>query len=102
MDGGDTSQGDNDSNAGNDQVRPSSAASTTDNAADSEDHGLSTAGHDGSRQAKVFDDPTKPSSSGWGENPYDKAAELNADVSSRPCTILYFHVQVTLHRSCTK
>ncbi|VDL59471.1 unnamed protein product [Hymenolepis diminuta] len=35
--------------------------------------GTSTYGNSG----RVFDDPNKPSSSGWGENPYDKAAELN-------------------------
>lgn len=29
---------------------------------------------------KVFDDPAKPSPSAWGENPYDKAAELNKGV----------------------
>ncbi|VDM17057.1 unnamed protein product [Hydatigera taeniaeformis] len=38
----------------------------------------SSCGHDQvTRSARVFDDPSKPSAVGWGENPYEKAAELN-------------------------
>ncbi|CDS42659.1 ankyrin repeat domain protein [Echinococcus multilocularis] len=42
----------------------------------------SSCGHDqSSKPARVFDDPNKPSAVGWGENPYEKAAELNRGLS---------------------
>ncbi|VDK36170.1 unnamed protein product [Taenia asiatica] len=42
----------------------------------------SSCGHDQApRSARVFDDPNKPSAVGWGENPYEKAAELNRGLS---------------------
>ncbi|EUB54248.1 Ankyrin repeat domain-containing protein [Echinococcus granulosus] len=34
-----------------------------------------------SKPARVFDDPNKPSAVGWGENPYEKASELNRGLS---------------------
>ena len=33
------------------------------------------------KSVRVFDDPSKPNAAGWGENPYEKAAELNRGVS---------------------
>ncbi|KAL5110115.1 Ankyrin repeat domain-containing protein 11 [Taenia crassiceps] len=42
----------------------------------------SSCGHDqASKSVRVFDDPNKPSAVGWGENPYEKAAELNRGLS---------------------
>ena len=43
-----------------------------------------SSGYDHStKSARVFDDPNKPNPAGWGENPYEKAAELNRGVRSR-------------------
>lgn len=51
----------------------------------------SSCGHDqASRSARVFDDPNKPSAVGWGENPYEKAAELNRAVL-HVCVPPYLH-----------
>uniref|UniRef100_A0A5K3FSH9 ANK_REP_REGION domain-containing protein n=1 Tax=Mesocestoides corti TaxID=53468 RepID=A0A5K3FSH9_MESCO len=74
-------------------LRPNSTASTItgDNNAGDEEQIMSDSGganvslsmsgpaaqDNGSKPTRVFDDPSKLSVAGWGENPYEKASELN-------------------------
>lgn len=57
----------------------STAAGGGDDDAQSPGEGASPYGHE-NKSGRVFDDPNKPSPLGWGENPYEKAAELNRGV----------------------